>query len=363
MSRFHAKMVESSPFASTLSERRNESPYTRLNLHTVNCTYHSVLCRQLFQMLYGGCLLLLNQETTPCAVDVGNESVLLTVDTVFSIKIELKTAPDVLVDEKALSALLENKNECANSLLKVLETFNTSFLEGLLKQFYANLHTNKHHLPITYVTDTAFKDSLMLRLATCACQQFLFLYRKLFLSYFVFVLSLQFDSLVYSNIELTMADSKLAIKRSRMNDLYTITVIFKTFGISNFICVSPDGVTVNGKEYLSLFEAFSGVLCFFMQDIRLLYLNACLQQKLEINIDLGNDLTVMNGNGVITVISFDYLIPSAVAFYHAFVMYCNQGTVINKDSGWIRIGRRDRKNKECPVCSKSDFNKHSTHSN
>ena len=109
MSRFHAKMVESSPFASTLNERRNESPYTRLNLHTVNCTYHSVLCRQLFQMLYGGCLLLLNQETTPCAVDVGNESVLLTVDTVFSIKIELKTAPDVLVDEKALSALLENK--------------------------------------------------------------------------------------------------------------------------------------------------------------------------------------------------------------------------------------------------------------
>ena len=45
------------------------------------------------------------------------------------------------------------------------------------------------------------------------------------------------SSLVYSNIELTMADSKLAIKRSRMNDLYTITVIFKTFGISNFICV------------------------------------------------------------------------------------------------------------------------------
>lgn len=42
-------------------------------------------------------------------MDVGNESVLLTVDTVFSIKIELKTAPDVLVDEKALSALLENK--------------------------------------------------------------------------------------------------------------------------------------------------------------------------------------------------------------------------------------------------------------
>ena len=80
------------------------------------------------------------------------------------------------------------------------------------------------------------------------------------------------SSLVYSNIELTKADSKLAIKRSRMNDLYTITVIFKTFGISNFICVSPDGVTVNGKEYSSLFEAFSGVLCFFMQDIRLLYL-------------------------------------------------------------------------------------------
>lgn len=96
------------------------------------------------------------------------------------------------------------RNECANSLLKVLETFNTSFLEGLLKQFYANLHTNKHHLPITYVTDTAFKDSLMLRLATCACQQFLFLYRKLFLSYFVFVLSLQFEWEMFSTFHLVL---------------------------------------------------------------------------------------------------------------------------------------------------------------
>ena len=96
------------------------------------------------------------------------------------------------------------RNECANSLLKVLETFNTSFLEGLLKQFYANLHTNKHHLPITYVTDTAFKDSLMLQLATCACQQFLFLYRKLFLSYFVFVLSLQFEWEMFSAFHLVL---------------------------------------------------------------------------------------------------------------------------------------------------------------
>lgn len=70
--------------------------------------------------------------------------------------------------------------------------------------------------------------------------------------------------------------------------------------------------------------------------------NSCLQQKLAINMDVGNGLTVMNGNGVLTVISFDYVVPSPIAFFHAFVMYCNQGTVINKDSGWIGIGRTDK---------------------
>ena len=49
-----------------------------------------------------------------------------------------------------------------------------------------------------------------------------------------------------------------------------------------------------------------------------------------------------NGNGVLTVISFDYVVPSPIAFFHAFVMYCNQGTVINKDSEWIGIGRTDK---------------------
>ena len=37
--------------------------------------------------------------------------------------------------------------------------------------------------------------------------------------------------------------------------------------------------------------------------------------------DVGNGLTVMNGNGVLTVISFDYVVPSPIAFFHAFVMY------------------------------------------
>ena len=76
--------------------------------------------------------------------------------------------------------------------------------------------------------------------------------------------------LVYGNIELT--NSRLAVKYSRRKDLFTITVTFSTLGIANFVCVSQDGVVVNGKAYSSLFDSFAGVLCFFMQHIRLLYL-------------------------------------------------------------------------------------------
>lgn len=42
----------------------------------------------------------------PCTITMGNESVLLTVDKVFSIKIELKNADDVLTSEEKLEELL-----------------------------------------------------------------------------------------------------------------------------------------------------------------------------------------------------------------------------------------------------------------
>ena len=108
-SSFHAKSVSSSPFASKLpsEEEAQSNPHKRLNLHIINCTYHSVLCRQLFRMLHDGCLLLLKQGSIPCTITMGNESVLLTVDKVFSIKIELKNAGGVLTSEEKLEELLQ----------------------------------------------------------------------------------------------------------------------------------------------------------------------------------------------------------------------------------------------------------------
>lgn len=43
----------------------------------------------------------------PCTITMGNESVLLTVDKVFSIKIELKNADGVLTIEEKLEELLQ----------------------------------------------------------------------------------------------------------------------------------------------------------------------------------------------------------------------------------------------------------------
>ena len=45
----------------------------------------------------------------PCTITMGNESVLLTVDKVFSIKIELKNAEGVLTSEEKLAELIQEK--------------------------------------------------------------------------------------------------------------------------------------------------------------------------------------------------------------------------------------------------------------
>ena len=43
-----------------------------------------------------------------------------------------------------------------------------------------------------------------------------------------------------------------------------------------------------------------------------------------------------------TVVSFTYTIPTPLAFFHAFVIYCKQGTVINREAYWLVVGRKDR---------------------
>ena len=145
---------------------------------------------------------------------------------------------------------------------------------------------------------------------------------------------------MYSNIELTNA--KLKVKYHDRGSYTEIEFAFSALNISNIVVLSEDCVYVNGDQYTGLFDAFSGVLRAFMVQIRLLYLNSCLRSGVGIDRDLGDDLAVLNGNGKVTVISFDYAVPTPLAFYHAFVIYCKQGNVINKEAGWISIGRKDR---------------------
>ena len=70
--------------------------------------------------------------------------------------------------------------------------------------------------------------------------------------------------------------------------------------------------------------------------------NSCLQHHDGIARDLGNNLSVMNGSGKVTIISFNYTLPTKDAFYNAFVKYCKLGNVINSNAGWISIQRKDR---------------------
>lgn len=57
---------------------------------------------------------------------------------------------------------------------------------------------------------------------------------------------------------------------------------------------------------------------------------------------MGNDYAVINGNGAVTVVSFTYTVPTPLAFFHAFAVYCKQGKMINRDAYWLTIRRKDR---------------------
>ena len=176
------------------------------------------------------------------------------------------------------------------------------------------------------------------------------MYYRLFLKYFFFVLTLQFkwslvfeltiSAFVYSNIELMNA--QLKTKYHDYASSIEIEFSFSTLNITNLIVITSDKIYVNSEEFTTLFSAFAGILSAFMVQIRLLYLNNCLRQGIGIDRDLGDDLAVMNGNGKVTIISFNYVVPTPIAFYHAFVVFCKQGIVINKEAGWISIGRKDR---------------------
>ena len=76
--------------------------------------------------------------------------------------------------------------------------------------------------------------------------------------------------MVYTNDELT--EATILMKQRYLQNRMEITVIFGNLTIANSILLTVDGVYVNGKQFIALFDAFSGILDMFMQQIRLLYL-------------------------------------------------------------------------------------------
>ena len=76
--------------------------------------------------------------------------------------------------------------------------------------------------------------------------------------------------MVYTNVELT--EATIRMKQRYLQNRMEITVIFGNLTIANSILLTVDGVYVNGTQFISLFDVFSGILELFMQQIRLLYL-------------------------------------------------------------------------------------------
>ena len=166
-----------------------------------------------------------------------------------------------------------------NYIYQVLTAFNHNVILYLIKQQYKVYNENPHHKRIQPVHSNQEKDSITF--VQSILHQFSFLYYKLFIKYFLYVLNFQFEyccllfffiysHLVYSNVELT--ESRMKMKYHYVNQKAEIEVIFSTIAIANIIIISSQGVFINGIEYHSLFSAFSGILAMFMQQIRLLYL-------------------------------------------------------------------------------------------
>lgn len=166
-----------------------------------------------------------------------------------------------------------------NYIYQVLTAFNHNVILYLIKQQYKVYNENPHHKRIQPVHSNQEKDSISF--VQSILHQFSFLYYKLFIKYFLYVLNFQFEyccllfffiysHLVYSNVELT--ESRMKMKYHYVNQKAEIEVIFSTIAIANIIIISSQGVFINGIEYHSLFSAFSGILAMFMQQIRLLYL-------------------------------------------------------------------------------------------
>lgn len=213
---YHASEVVKSPYHALLSVfSRQSTVYAEHNLHCINTLRHSILCRDIFTSLSTGCSDYLHskKDLRGWKIQVGDDELAFTIDQSFIIRIKLHSVEEPLYDEKAFDELIHEKSESPESFIsrmnpslsqnsssslsqtscvhQVLSALNQNIVLLLVKQQLSVYATNPHYKPIKTVKEaqtenhSGFVNSLL--------KQFSFLYHKLFVKYFMYVLSQQFE--------------------------------------------------------------------------------------------------------------------------------------------------------------------------
>lgn len=218
---YHANEVEQSPYNTLLPEFSSHSTlYAQHNLHCINTLRHSILCRDIFTSLSTGCSDYLHskKDLRGWRIQVGDDELAFTIDQSFIIRIKLHSVEEPLYDEKAFDELIHEKSEprviviCrTNPILsqnsssslnqtscihQVLSALNRNIMIHLVKQQLSVYTTNPHYKPIKTVEEVQTQDNSIF--VNSLLKHFSFLYHKLFVKYFMYVVSHQFEYLYES---------------------------------------------------------------------------------------------------------------------------------------------------------------------
>jgi hypothetical protein len=109
---YHAKTVEESIYKELIEtySMKTLSPHTKNNIHLINTLRHSVLCIDIFNMLFSGCIELeKGKKQSPVQINLGFNEIIMKIDKVLTIKLKLETISDAFTDEDSFIQLLRNK--------------------------------------------------------------------------------------------------------------------------------------------------------------------------------------------------------------------------------------------------------------
>ena len=110
-SRFHANEVLNSVYAPLVEKLSSSSKYTFHNLHCINTLRHSILCRDVFQLLSAGCndLVHSNNDLQGWSVVIGDNEIFFSIDSSFTIRIKLHYSNTAIYDEEEFTRIINEK--------------------------------------------------------------------------------------------------------------------------------------------------------------------------------------------------------------------------------------------------------------